>query len=422
LKPSLFTHLRISLALWYAGVFTSVLVGFGVSTFAMMNWALLRGVDEANNQALGGFIENLSVKNGRLRLSDTFGDELQEAKESQGITFVAAFGPTGKPLPLPGIQTLETGLGAFGPERECITLKGRSLRLMRRPINFKGHTLGTLLIAHTLESRNRILQSLFFTLLTAVPLAILATLLAGAWLSSKAIRPVKLAFEQQRRFIADASHELRTPVAIVQANAEIALEPAHPNTETLLEHLRAIQRTSVRMGRLVGDLLFLSRADAQALSPSFKCFYLDELGEELLLEFEPLAQAKGVSVALARAEGDYALLADPEQIRRLLVNLLDNALKFTPQGGSIRLTLHPEGTHRLQLDLTDSGPGIAPSALPHLFERFYRAEAARQQDVPGTGLGLAIAFEIAQAHSGTLSAFNAPNQGATFRLSLPRRI
>jgi len=212
--------------------------------------------------------------------------------------------------------------------------------------------------------------------------------------------------------VADASHELRTPLTIIRANADVLGWTDAGDPLERAQALADLAGEAERMGRLVDDLLTLARADAgQALTPR-PTPALPAL-EDAYRRARTLAI--GREVALERAD-DTTVRADPDALGQLLLILVENALKYTPAGGRVALALRLDGAEA-RLSVADTGPGIDPADLPHIFERFYRAETARATS--GSGLGLAIARWLAEQHGGRIDVASAPGQGSTFTVVLP---
>lgn len=416
MNRELFERLRRRLTLWYAGVFALVLLAFGASAYALMGQALMHQVDEANHQAITALLGTVHAEHDTVALSREFHDEVVEARESLGVTFVNAYDDSGRLLAATG------GVEArpAGPARESLDVGTRHMRVQRARLQLGDRELGTLVVGRDLKEIDAELDAFIRNLAAAIPLALLVTLLAGAALAGQAMRPVRQAFEQQQRFIADASHELRTPVAVLQTQAEVALEDPHPSVERLREHLQAVGRTASRLGTLVNDLLFLSRAEAAGVPVQARAFFLDELADEVIAELEPLARAGGVLLTFAPCREELQITADPDQLHRLLVVLLENGIKYAGSGGRVTLSAGADA-ECAWLTVDDTGPGIPEAERKRIFRRFYRLDPARSGDKPGTGLGLAIALAIAQAHHGTLMAEAAPGGGARFRLWLPKK-
>jgi signal transduction histidine kinase len=223
------------------------------------------------------------------------------------------------------------------------------------------------------------------------------------------------AFQRQRRFTADASHELRTPLTIIRSQAEVALarprEPAY-----YARVLSSIREEAERLGHLVESLLIMARADAgRALT--LEPVDLEEIVAEAGARVATRAHERGIRLAV-EIESTHPVRGDATWLTQLLSNLLDNALRHTPSGGQVTLSVGPAPDGAL-LKVADTGEGIAPEHLPHLFERFYRADQARSRSAGGTGLGLAICDWVARMHGGRLEVDSTLGRGTTFSLWLP---
>lgn len=229
---------------------------------------------------------------------------------------------------------------------------------------------------------------------------------------------IERAFEHQRRFTADASHELRSPLSRLRSEVEVTLRRprAAPEYEAVL---RSALEEVERLSRLSEELLALARLDAgEGAEPSQVPVPLAPLVEEELKRLEAEAGERRLAVVLEGHPG-LAVQGTPEALLRLVVaNLLHNAVKFSPPGGRVTVTVAPEGAQGI-LAVSDTGPGIPPEDLPRVFDRFYRASASRSPDVPGVGLGLAIARAIVEAHGGRIAVQSTPGGGATFTVRLP---
>jgi len=214
---------------------------------------------------------------------------------------------------------------------------------------------------------------------------------------------------------ADIAHELRNPLAVQRAQLEALEDGVFPLD---LNALKPIREQNALLIRLVDDLRVLALSDAGKLSLNKRPTDLRALCQDTLQGFEAALSAKDLQV-VTRCEGHLPLLnVDPDRIQQILQNLLMNAQRYTTRGTAIELTLRQEGAFA-RLDVRDHGPGIDPEDLPHIFDRFYRSDPSRERESGGTGLGLAIARNLAEAHGGTLNAYNHPQGGAVFSLRLP---
>jgi two-component system sensor histidine kinase CiaH len=320
-------------------------------------------------------------------------------------------------------------------------------RLYALPERQAGHIIGALVAGTSLEPRESELHQFVLILIAVGAAGLLLSGIGGLFLADRALVPIRLAFERQRAFVTDASHELRTPLSLTKAEAEVLLrdlgcEPPAGTAAPLSEALsdaRALAGDLISevdyMTRLVGDLLLLARVDS-GRGPALRREEVDlaAVARDACAAAGHLAAAKGLTLSFAAADTPSGagaacwVLGDADRLRQLLLILLDNAIRYTPAGGAVRVTLgaalanHPWrfGRERISLTVEDTGMGIAPEHLPHLFERFYRVDKARSRAQGGAGLGLAIAAWIARAHGGAITVRSAPDHGATFTVLLPR--
>ena len=224
--------------------------------------------------------------------------------------------------------------------------------------------------------------------------------------------------EQQRRdMTADIAHELRNPIAVLQANLEGVIDGVLPPTP---ENLTPLLDQTHMLARLVDDLRTVALADAGQLGLERENTNPVTLGRSAVAQFQSQANAQGVSLSLEAPDGLPAVMVDPQRITQVLGNLLSNALRHAPAGSTIalRLSVEPEPTSRVRFSVRDSGPGIPPEVLPHIFERFYRADEGRSRLDGGTGLGLTIAKQLVEAHGGSIWARSEPGQGAEVGFTL----
>jgi len=239
---------------------------------------------------------------------------------------------------------------------------------------------------------------------------------------------LQASFRAQERFVGDASHELRTPLTAIRGNVDVLqrqarLDGRRLDPSDLTSALDDISRESDRMRRLLEDLLLLARADADAGNQPDKTVpirrevvRLDEIASEAVRSAEVLASGQVLELEAPRG---IEVQGDVDRLHQLVMILLDNAIRHTPSGGRIRVAVAATPDGQARIAVRDEGEGIAPEHLPHLFERFYRADGARGRSSGGTGLGLAIAQAICRAHGGEISVTSDPDQGATFLVTLP---
>jgi len=223
----------------------------------------------------------------------------------------------------------------------------------------------------------------------------------------------------QRQFMADASHELRTPVATTRTAANVALQQTHRDEREYRDTLIIIEQQATRLSRLVDDMFTLARADAGSYPVRRTPMYLDEVIEEVVRAARVLSATKEVVIELETATS-AAFTGDEDLVRRLVANLLDNAVRHAPAGSAVRVDLRSV-TQGYAITVSDRGPGISSEIQEHIFERFYRGDAARTRSDGGAGLGLALARWIANVHGGDVTLVRSSDEGTTFTAVLPDR-
>jgi signal transduction histidine kinase len=324
-------------------------------------------------------------------------------------------GPSPLSLGLPFTEAARAAEREGEARHETVEGSEGVVRLVSYPVT--GWSGTTIAIVQTAESRRTIeatVRRLVFVLVSVGLGSLLLAGLGGLFVSGRAMRPVRDSFRRQRTFIADASHELKTPLALVKIDAEVMRRnPADPDNAGIVEdQLAEIDR----MDALLSDLLTLARLDAGRLDVEAKPFDLAVVAVEAAGRFLKRAAAEGVRLEVD-APDELPASGDAGKTAQVLAALLDNAVRYTPEGGTVTVAArHRSG--RAEATVTDTGPGISPEHLPRVFDRFYRAEEARTRKGGGTGLGLAIARDLARAQSGDLSAENTPD-GACFTLTIP---
>ncbi|HEY6208220.1 MAG TPA: ATP-binding protein [Gemmatimonadales bacterium] len=340
---------------------------------------------------------------------------------------------------------------------------GPNLHYALRHVTDAGPQFGAILAGANLRTAELSAEQLLSTIALILPLGLVTALLVGSWIARRALAPVdriitevreitdgrslhrrlaepmvkdelgrltetlnqmmtrlERSFAALRRFTADASHELKTPLTVLRAGVERAITMPNLPSEALAALEETLQEIN-RMTELVEALLMLARADEGTAPLHRETVDLRAIVEETGETGELLAAEAGVNMEVATPTDPVIVPVDASRIRQLILNLLTNAVKYTPAGGSVRLQLGPSNG-RVTLTVADSGVGIAPGDLPHIFDRFWRADSARTRtgERSGTGLGLAICKWIAEAHGGTIDVQSRPGRGTTFTVTLPR--
>jgi two-component system OmpR family sensor kinase len=346
-----------------------------------------------------------------------------------------------------------TGLNKDNESRRDVTINGYHLRVVTVPLEINGQVLGHIQVATSLRTVDAAMDRLLKIMLIFGAATMLSALFLGDNLTIRALRPIdtiaqtarqitaaddlgrripyesqdelgqltktfnqtlgrlERLFNAQRRFVADVSHEMRTPLTTIRGNISLMRRIGYDE-----ESVSAIDGEAQRMTRLVEDLLLLAKADAGRLSLEKQLVELDTLVLEVYNQAHILSEDK-VAVHLGQLDQAH-VMGDPDRLKQLLLNLVSNGLKYTPEGGGVTLSLSRDDEW-VRVDVADTGVGIPAEDLPHIFDRFYRVDKARSRAMGGTGLGLSIAHWIAEAHGGQLSVVSEVGKGSTFTVKLP---
>jgi two-component system, OmpR family, manganese sensing sensor histidine kinase len=298
------------------------------------------------------------------------------------------------------------------PDAEIVRLRQLTL-----PVYQDSVLIGYLQVAVPLAPIDESLAQLRWFLVFGVPIALGAIALTGWVLGGLAMRPIRQSYDQLQRFTADASHELRAPLAAIINNAQAGLMDLNDPQEQQLRLEKIISRAE-SMATLVGHLLFLARNEARLKPNSLRTVDLTHLLRSLTAEYTPQAAAKELQLICELPEQLLMLRAELALLRQAITNLLTNALQYTPAGGTVTLSAVQQ-PQQIVIRVQDTGVGISSEDLPHIFERFYRADKVRSRHTGGFGLGLAIVQQIIQAHQGKITATSKIGEGTTFQIELP---
>jgi len=401
MTPSL-DRLRLRLTLWHVGVLTVMLGLLGAGIFVAIRHQMARHLDASLKAATAAVMQASLIREMERTHAPGVADAVAELHIPDRALYL--FDVDGRPLVPPQadgwIEAAARQAARSGVADMNRDATGES-EFRVHAERFTGGT-GTVYVAAAVADRLE-LEEEYTTLIATFGAAALAALLlvagAGYLLVRQATAPVERSMDQMRRFMADAAHELRTPVTVLRARAEVMLaQERNPSRDAAA--LRAIEQETTRLGEIIGDLLTLARADAGERPVTREALYLDDVASDAVAAVRALAERQGVALEVGQFE-EAGIAGDPALVRRLLVIVLDNAIKYTPAGGRVRLDVATVDGARSAV-VTDTGIGIPADQLPHVFDRFYRGDPARRA-ADGTGLGLAIARWIADLHGAAIA-------------------
>lgn len=420
----IFRGALIRLAAWYLLLLALIILCFNIIVYYSLSEALHARVSSDLRLKARAALEGLTVTGetvtpnaGQVVAGPTFADAcvfvVQAAGDHTSMVLNACR--------LEGLKSLPDDrpitLAMTGRSSETqVAVSGETFATRTEPIKGKdGKVVGAVQVAKAVSWIGITLSRLEQQLAIASAVAMLLGALVAGLMAHKSLRPIRQAFQRQRDFVADASHELRTPLTLIRTNAEAWLRrnrgaPGAVHAQYALDevdHLTA----------MVGDLTTLALADSRQLRLEYRPVELTGIIHELVDHTEPLAAKRKINLR-PELNGGIQVQADPGRLRQLFLILLDNALRYTPEGGEVAVEVARQNG-RAFVTIADNGPGIGADDLPHIFERFYRADKARTREEGGTGLGLAIAKWIVDAHRGDIEVRSTPGQGTLVAVTLP---
>ena len=412
-------RIRLRLTLWYVATFALILLLLGGGLFYAVRAQIGRELEESLRDATAELIRAANIR--EMEAADARGevvdavDELH-IPERQLYLLSASATPLKPNVAEPWVLAAARQAARAGSADSVAHLAhDRSLRVHAERFKVRsGRGYIAVAVADQVELEDRY-ASLIATF-SATALAALLLVAAGGYiLMRQSSAPVEHTMQQMRRFMADAAHELRTPIAVLRSRAEVALQRPR-DAGAYVAALQGVEDEYRRLGKIVEDLLTLARADAGERPVSRERLYLDDIALDAADAARVLAGQRGVSLDIGAFE-EAAILGDRALVRQLIMILLDNAVKYTPQGGMVRVDVSGNGGLPT-LVVEDTGVGVSAEQLPHVFERFYRGESARSH-ATGAGLGLSIARWIADVHGASLQLIARAGGGTRALLVFP---
>ena len=455
--------LRFRLTFWYTVLLALVLVIFALVFRAFVANTLYNELEDTirsqTEQVVQILQSNIDPSRARIPSAIVLSSQaMAQATTVTGSIVESTPNTMGLPMPLP-VSVLERNL-AGEPVLYDTVFEGKPVRVYSSPVRTSnGQIVATVQVALQLQPIIETLEIIRLALLAGGGLALLLAAIGGAVISGRTLRPLRnftetanhivtaqdlqerlvapdphdevgqlaetfnkmlerldILFNTQQQLVADVSHELRTPLATIQGNLDLLRRGAAKDPSMLQESMDAMNSEVARMSRLVRDLLLLAESDAGA-PLQLRPVELDTLLLEIYREGMLIANNR---LKMRLGHEDQAVIqGDPDRLKQLLLNLVNNAIAYTPDGGTVTLSLHRRPDNWVRVAVADTGVGIAPEDLPHIFDRFWRQDKARSRKLGGSGLGLSIAKSIVEAHGGRISVESELGKGTTFEVLLP---
>ena len=420
----MFYRARLRLTLWYAAVLAVILIAFDVTLTSVLQRNLQDAIaTDLQSKAAEAAAAVLDVQGGApyfernaLGADPTWADVELYAATPSGSALQTVNQVAGSVLPEHvGLMSAFQGQARMGTVGEGVHGFMVYTRPVRAGPNGTGNVVAVVQVARSLRPVVDAIRRLVELLVAASVVAVLCAFAAGFWLAGKSLEPIRRNVVRQKEFVGDASHELRTPVTVIRTAAESILRQREPTSERVRALAQDIVSEADQLARMVEDLGTMAQADARRLQMQMAEVEVPALLDEVAQSGALLAEAGGVRLACQVAAAGR-LRGDAPRLRQLFLILLDNAVKFSAPGTEVRLQATTTG-NELGVRVIDDGVGIASAEVPRIFERFFRGEAARQQE--GSGLGLAIAQLIVEQHGGRISVRSQEGRGSEFEVFLP---
>ena len=452
--------IRLRLTLWYVFLLALILAAFSAGIYLTLRHNLYDNLDDSIQNRANVLLDIVRYEGNQPTLAGV----VSSNDPNQGESFVRVFDLSGRLIfdnsAAAGVVPIDPRAVESALVGKTVTRSanaGETFRVRTLPIERDGRISGVLEVGQSQDDVADMLRTFLFIVGIAYPLTLVVASFGGVFLAGRALSPIDNltrlarhisaedldqrlnlqlpddevgrlartfdemiaglddAFRRQRQFTADASHELRTPLTAIKGQIDVALQRQR-DPAAYRQVIQIVNEEVDRMIRLVSSLLTLTRADAGQVPLAFEAVSLPDVVGAAVEQVRPVASERGIELQLVSSPA-VTLWADEDLLLQLLLNLLDNAIKYTPAGGQVTVGWNV-GAVQVELWVRDAGIGIASEHLPHLFDRFYRVDKARSRAEGGAGLGLAISRWIAEAHGGSISVESALGKGSTFTVTL----
>jgi len=408
----MFQKTRLRLLLAYLGIFASILSIFAIAVRTVFVHTMTNQVVDKLTTLGQTVAASSGFKNGRIQVADNLSVQGLDVRR-QSLQWIDIQGNT---VYIQGNRTLSLPTAI----RESIQIQSSKPALISVNIpivdTYTRSLVGYLRVSQSLEELNETFRQLDLGLIGGAAISLILVSFGGIFLTRQAMQPIEQSFDRLQQFTADASHELRSPLMAIKASSQVAMRYPEGMRPSDADEFRAIAQAAERMTRLTEDLLMLARMD-QKLKVTWENINLTELLQHLVNQLQTQAVAKDLTLSY-QPISSLMMRGNSEQILRLFTNLIENAIYYTPASGQIKILANTSGQW-ITINIQDTGIGIAPEQIEHIFDRFWRADTSRSQWTGGSGLGLAIAQSIAEGHGGKISVTSQLAVGSCFMVRLP---
>ncbi|MBX3076914.1 GHKL domain-containing protein [Candidatus Obscuribacterales bacterium] len=401
--------IRIKLALWFVCMVMLLYSVDSIASLMVFKISLMRSVDVGLEDLIAEIEPSVKTINGKPSLEEWH----EEAKGKHPIlATVQIYDVKGKPIEEYGPE----GVPQLHNGHLRVRTDDRSLRSMFSKIEQDGKTTGYIQLQVSTKPQDDAIEQFFLVVMVVAPFIAAGVGICAYLFSGQAVKPIERTLLMLRRFVADAGHELNTPVATIEACLETLKDP-HKLGDMSDDVFRMMERASDRLRHLSKDLIVLARIEDPESEMMRSNVPVKELAESVIAELGTIARERKIELVVQPIP-DVMMYGHHESILEIFNNLIENAIKYSEEGGKVRIDVEQKDAN-LHITVADNGVGIPADSINNIFDRFYRVDKSRSRDVGGSGLGLSIVKAAVERHSGNVTVESEPGKGTTFRVTLP---
>lgn len=409
-RTAIFSNVRWRLAIWFVALSTLLYLGIAVLGILFFNAKLTSNLDWQLRVLASGLGHAIEVEGDKPKFRDWL--RIVRTEPARSLASIQLFDRRGNLLESYGPKGAPKLMGT----QSQVMSNGHSFRNIVTDLKKDDQVIGFLQIQLPTTNNETAINDLLLTMALAAPIMLLGLGASSFLVSGKAVRPIQDNVQMLKEFLADAGHELNTPLAIIRARSE-ALERRLKKYELPVEDLKVINASALRMEKIVNDLTLLAEMEGPLLSSPKQNIELDKIVANITEQFALRFQEGAVKLEICQLQ-PVRVLGYPDSLERMISNLLENALKYTDSEGVVQVSVKIEGRQAV-ITIKDTGIGIPSECLERIFDRFYRVDKSRSRASGGAGLGLSIVQAIAEAHDGKVAVDSELGRGSVFSVIIP---